>query len=251
MYQRNAMTLAAGVAGAFLAACSEAPKPTAPSVITSLEAAAAKGGAGGSSPVIALAITIADVDAGGNLMGIASDGQGPYIDGVGGVTASLTQYGNLAFDVAAGGTRKHPTCATRPIIYHFDNPVDPANTYRPDDSECFISFHFSTGATASNPWIPIQDLGVNGNPASECGYMGNNLQNSTTKWLVSFKKGHEATDPVSYAVFTRVSVSPDAWTVQPVGSCSAISNVGALRSDDGSVLYGYYYLPFLMTLRPK
>jgi len=41
------------------------------------------------------------------------------------------------------------------------------------------------------------------------------------------------------------------WTVQPAGSCSPASNIAALRSDDGSVLHGYYTMSFLFTLTAK
>jgi len=41
------------------------------------------------------------------------------------------------------------------------------------------------------------------------------------------------------------------WTVQPAGSCSPTTNVAALRSEDGSVLHGYYTMPFLFTLTAK
>ena len=70
---------------------------------------------------------------------------------------------------------------------------------------------------------------------------------------MSFHKGFEDTagSPTAYAVFTRVSITPAVWTVQPAGSCSAASNVAALRSSEGSVLYGYYTVPFLFTLRTK
>ena len=112
------------------------------------------------------------------------------------------------------------------------------------------NYHFSTGASSLLPAVPLQNLGVNGNPVSQCMYMGNSVASATTTWRVSFHKGNEdvITSPAAYAVFTRTSVSPARWIAQPVGSCSPNSNVASLRNDDGTILYGYYYLPFYFTL---
>jgi hypothetical protein len=75
----------------------------------------------------------------------------------------------------------------------------------------------------------------------------------TTTYRVSFHKGFEdtAASPTAFAVFTRVSGTPAVWTVQPAGSCSPASSVAALRSADGSILYGYYSIPFLLTLTAR
>ena len=50
---------------------------------------------------------------------------------------------------------------------------------------------------------------------------------------------------------TPSGVNPAVWTVQPVGSCSPNSNVAALRAGDGTVLYGYYNMPFFFTLTAR
>ena len=162
--------------------------------------------------------------------------------------AVLDQTGTFAFNTKSA-THK---AAIRSVTYNFNSPVDPLNTYRPTPSNS-QNFHFSTGTSALSPFIPIQNLGVNGNPSSQCGYMGNSIANSTTGWRVSFHKGNEdvSNSPAAFALFTRTSVSPAVWTVTPVGSCSPISNVAALRSDDGTVLYGYYNVPFFFTLQAK
>ena len=135
------------------------------------------------------------------------------------------------------------------MVYNFNNPVDPNNSYRPSPDNMH-NYHFSTGGSpyGTNPFIPLQNLGINGNPATECIYMGNGVSNSTTTWRVSFHKGNEDT-PTSLSAFAVVTrISNTQWKVTPVGSCSPNANVGALRNDDGSVLYGYYYMPFSFTL---
>lgn len=207
----------------------------------------AKGG--GNPPEVQLAITVEDTDPLGNPYGITSDGKGPYVHGVNNVQAILASGGNLAFDTYSSNK---PNCATRWVHYNFDNPVDPSNTYRPSPSDC-NNYHFSNGASAFRPWVPLQYLGLNGNPATQCGYFGNGIGNSATNWRVSFHKGYEDVEdsPASYAVFTRTGVNPDIWTVEPIGSCSPASNVAALRGPDGTPLYGYYDVPFRFTLRRK
>ena len=196
---------------------------------------------------ISLTVTVADVDASGIPYGIRSDGRGDYTNGSQNVQAVLDGIGTFAFN-----TRNTGKAAQRWVTYDFSRPVDPANGYRPSPTTS-ENYHFSTGPSAYSPFIPIQNLGVNGNPSTECVYMGNSLANATTSWRVSFHKGNEdsSDSQTAYAVVTRTSVSPATWTVQPVGSCSPNSSVASLRSGDGTLLYGYYYLPFFMTLRAR
>ena len=194
-------------------------------------------------PIISLSVTVNDATG----YNITSDGKGNYKNGIDKVQAILDQYGTFAFNTNTS-TR---LAAIRWVTYNFNNPVNPNNTYRPSPSNS-KNYHFSTGGSSfgTNPFIPLQNLGINGNPASECIYMGNGIYNSTTSWRVSFHKGIEdvSISPTAFAVVTRISATE--WTVQPLGSCSpsANDNVAALRSGDGSVLYGYYNLPFFFTL---
>ncbi len=203
---------------------------------------------GTSLPTVSLIVTVSNTDGLGNVYGIQSDGKGVYTDGSQYVQAILDQYGTFAFNTDIYSNRT----AIRWVTYNFNNPVDPTNTYRPSPGNT-KDYHFSTGPSAYSPFTPIQNLGINGNPATECIYMGNGIQNNTTSWAVSFHKGYEdtSTSPTAYAFVTRTSVSPAVWTVTPVGSCSPNSNVASLRSGDGTVLYGYYNIPFLFTLTAK
>jgi hypothetical protein len=204
----------------------------------------------GSVGPIELVVTISDVDGSGNPYGIQSDGLGAYINGVQEVQAVLDQYGTFAFNTAGKRT------APRLVKYNFNNPVDPSNTYRPTLG-AVQNHHFSTGGSNYSPFIPIQNLGINGNPVSECAYMGNGIADglsvNSPAWRVSFHKGLEdvSNGPTAFAVITRTSVSPAVWTITPSGACSPVSNVASLRSSDTSFLYGYYNLPFMFTLRAK
>jgi hypothetical protein len=198
---------------------------------------------------IPLSITVSNTDASGNPSGITNDGLGPYVDGVQNVEARLDLAGTLAFNTF---TAKRGA-ATRWVRYDFTHPVDPLNLFQPPQDPT-QNYHFSTGGSQYSPFVPVQFLGTPGYPTSECGYMGNGFQaNSSTGYRVSFHKGFEDTagSPTAFAVFTRTSVTPAVWTVQPTGSCSPTANVAALRSSDGSALFGYYTIPFLFTLTAK
>ena len=201
-------------------------------------------------PVVSLVVTVSDAP--GN--NVTSDGLGNYVNGVKNVQAILDQSGTFAFNTNSSSNPN--TLASRWVNYNFDNPVDPTNTYRPDPSNT-KNYHFSTGGSpyGTSPFIPIQYLGINGNVGTECIYMGNGLSNSNTSWRVSFHKGNEDVQngPTAFAVVTRTKIKAvngvDEWTIAAVGLCSPNSNVAALRSGDGTFLYGYYNIPFLFTLR--
>ena len=243
MNRSAAITLALVVTAA--TACSDAPRSAglvAPDI-------APQGAKSGSLTPVSLVVTVSNADSLGNALGITNDGQGGYVDGSRNVQAVIDQYGTFAFNTF---TANHGS-ATRWLNYDFTHPVDPSNTFNPPQDHT-QNYHFSTGGTVFSPTVPLQDLGVNGNPSSQCMYMGNSFaSNSSTTYRVSYHKGNEntQTSPTAFAVFTRVSVSPAVWTVQPVGSCSPNSNVASLRSGDGTILYGYYTIPFFFTLTAK
>lgn len=203
------------------------------------------GGNPNALPIISLRVTVNDAE--GN--NITSDGKGDYINGTDYVQAILDQSGTFAFNTFSPPQRVKNAPVKRWVVYNFNDPVDPENTYRPTPDNSH-NYHFSTGGSpwATNPFIPLQNLGVNGNPATECIYMGNGISNNTTTWRVSFHKGLEDTEtsPTAFAVVTRVSST--VWTITPLGTCSLNSNVASLRNNADNTLYGYYYLPFSFTL---
>src|SRR5450759_1778732 len=121
----------------------------------------ARGGPTAPSPV-SLIVTASDVDATGTQYNIQIDGMGAYTDGSQNVQAVLDQYGTFAFNTPAQ-TRKSQI---RRLTYNFNSPVDPLNSYRPTLANTGL-YHISTGPSSFNPFIPIQNLGINGNPASE------------------------------------------------------------------------------------
>lgn len=213
-------------------------------------ATARAGGNPNTLPIVSLRVTINDADG----YNITSDSKGDYINGTDYVQAILDQSGTFAFNTFSPPTKIKNAVVKRWVNYNFNNPVNPGNYYRPSPSNT-KNYHFSTGGSVfgTNPFIPLQNLGVNGNPASECVYMGNGIYNSTTAWRVSFHKGLEdvATSSTAFAVVTRTSISPAEWTITPIGFCSPNSNVASLRADATSELYGYYYIPFYFTLKAQ
>ena len=219
-----------------VAGCGERPQATAP---TRLAAQTIMDAKSGTLTAVPLVVTVSDFMGGG----ISSDGGGAYTDGSQNVAAVIDQFGTFAFDTKAS-TR---IAAVRWVTYSFSSPVNPLNTYVPTPSNS-QDYHFSTGASAFSPFIPLQNLAIG---SSECGYMGNEIANSTQSWRVSYHKGYEdvSGSPTAFAVFTRTGAN--TWTVAPSGTCSPNSNVAALRSADGTVLYGYYNLPFFFTLTRK
>lgn len=201
---------------------------------------------------VSLVVAVSNVDGLGNPYGITNDGQGTYVDGQQYVSAVLDQYGTFAFNTFVP-PKSFRGPAVRWVNYDFSHPVDPSNTFQPTQDHTRI-YHFSTGGSGLLPWVPLQNLGINGNPSTECGYMGNSFSDlSETVYRVSYHKGLEdtQTSPTAFAVFTRTSVSPAVWTVTPVGSCSANSNVASLRNDATNFLYGYYDMPYFFTFTAK
>jgi len=243
-YPRLGICLTIAVAAT---ACGEGTQPagTSPAAPSDWSQAAKPG----NPPAISLRITVSNSDASGNPSGITNDGLGDYVDGVQNVEARLDSAGTLAFNTF---TANHGA-ATRWVNYDFTRPVDPLNLLRPPQDHT-QNYHFSTGPSQFSPFVPIQYLGTPGYATSECGYMGNGFQaGGSTAYRVSFHKGYEdtANSSTSFAVFTRVSLTPAVWTVQPAGSCSPSSSIAALRSGDGTVLHGYYTMPFLFRLTAK
>ncbi len=197
---------------------------------------------------VPLVVTIADQcqDATGasTPCNIHSDGLGDYINGSQGVGAQIDQYGNYIFD---SGT-------TRTVFYDFSSPLpgypaNPVTTYQYNNHH-FASMKPRTAADTAQ-WKPMQNMTVG---AVECvalatGVSTSGSVGSRTTYHVLFHYNSEdnINTPTSYAIVTHTD--DNTWTMVPVAGCSdAHVNVGALRSSDESILYGYYKLPFSLKL---
>ena len=187
---------------------------------------------------------------------INSDDKGSYTDGVDNVKAVLDQYGNFIFD-----TNNSRKSAIRYIVHDFSRlfreGTGPAPA--PDPKR---NFHFATikSKFATGDHIMIQRMGVNEKQCLALGSGYGLLSDPKLSARLSFHRGQEDnnTSPTAYAVVTRTG--ENTWTMAPGGAdgtCRNVSlaaqngDVGAVRNDDGTQLYGYYHLPFIFTLTRK
>jgi hypothetical protein len=117
------------------------------------------------------------------------------------------------------------------------------------DVSIFFIMHVNIAINASG--LTIQDLAV-----GQTKYIGFSAGISIIEsGVLNFHRNSTEdtpTTPTSYVYVTRISASPAGpgqWLMTPAppasGSCSSISNVGALRIN--TVLYGYYNMPFSFT----
>jgi hypothetical protein len=193
-----------------------------------------------------LAVTVQDADPLGAAYRIQSDGLGEYVNGVQTMTAEIDGSGNLQFGPALSST------LARRIRFDFSAPVDPLNSYRPDESGQ-QEWKFKTNPNVVPGTPAINALGVNGNPVSGCYGSTVSHQNAGIRYPIVY---NTASDPQSVNVYiTRTSVSPATWTVVTNGPCAAIANHGALYSqlvtnkNAPLVFHGYYQASFSLLLR--
>lgn len=243
---RHASVLAASTAF-LLGACAETTSaPSGPLELTpktSMTAAAAPS----KNTSTAIAVQVADTGPSGAYR-IRSDGLGEYVNGVQGMTAEIDPYGNLQITPTNGASTTPPQ---RTLRFDFSAPTDPLNAYRPDESGQW-NFKIKTNAVG----LPrIQDLGINGNPASACYSATIAHENRTTHHRAIF---NPASDPSSTRAFiTRTSISPATWMMVSDGPCVVNANVAGVWSQDlvrknaPLVFRGYYNLQFSIQLRAK
>jgi hypothetical protein len=168
---------------------------------------------------------------------------GEYINGFQGILAELDDPGNLQFGPVNGRSTTPPQ---RTLVMDYSEPADPLNTYRPNESPQW-NFKIKTG-NAGKP--RIQDLGVNGNPASMCYPTTIAHEDKTTHHRAVFNLA-----PSGNAYITRTSISPATWTMVSDGPCSGNANWGGVSSQDlvaknaPLVFRGYYLLQFSLLLR--
>ena len=174
---------------------------------------------------------------------IQSDGLGEYVNGLQGMLAEFDDPGNLQFSPENGRSTTPPQ---RTLALDYSAPTDPLNTYRPNPTGQW-NFKIKTG-NAGKP--RIQDLGVNGNPVSECYATTVAHADRITSQVVRFNA-----TPSANAYITRTSVSPATWTMVSDGPCTGNANWGGLTSQDliaknaPFIFRGYYSLQFSLLLR--
>lgn len=179
----------------------------------------------GTVPEVYLKVTVRD--AAGDK--VKSDGGGDYIHGSQNVSARFDQYGNFLFNSVGPKpnrvTLRWFNCTfDDPIVVYITPPVTAENN------------RITGISTGNGKSMPIQNFAIG---QSECiGFAGGP---DVGEWRLNCSGDGQS----SYMVITRISSTQ--WTLEPVGTCSPISNVGALRYGAGT-LYGYYRVPFSFTL---
>ena len=222
----------------FAAACADRAQPT--EALVPLSGRGLAAARPGTSTEVRLNVTITDFTS-----GLESDGLGTYYDGIDKVTAYLSQYGALQFDTDIGLTNQ----AKRHVHWHFSG-YDPVPGWLETRNNKII--------TASP--INIQDLGINGNPLSECislgaGFFGSTTvtkggktTTTTTNWNPSFRYGAEANLTGTAYVTVATNAAGGPWVMTP-GCGTGTGDVASLRND--GALKGYFSMPFQITLTKK
>jgi hypothetical protein len=239
MFMRSTPLLHALSASLILAACND--PASAPLVARDPAPALSKA----AQPTL-LAVTVQDADEIGVAYMIQSDGLGEYVNGVQTMTAEVDASGNLQFGPAFSAS------LARRIRFNFTAPVDPLNSYRPDESGQ-QEWKFKTNPNVVPGTPAINALGVNGNPVSGCYGSTVSHQNAGTRYPIIY---NTASDPQSVNVYiTRTSISPATWTMVTNGPCAGTANRGALYSQTVTnknapmVFRGYYQISFSLRLR--
>jgi hypothetical protein len=202
---------------------------------------------------VLLSVTLSNNYSDGTACNIQSDANGPYVNGSQNVSAVIDQYGNFLFNTQASSNPRSST-VLRWFNYNFSQPLSGYSAQNINvDHTKMGNFNMIKSNLSTLPFIPLQNLGINGNPTTECVTLGGGFSSTTTDYRVSFHRGAEdvSTSASSLVFVTRTKVKVpdgiDEWTITPAG-CSGNQNVGALRTGDGSTLIGYYSLPFYFTL---
>jgi hypothetical protein len=203
-------------------------------------------------------VTIDDTLSDGTPTMIQSDGGGPYINGVAGVTLNLSS-GVINF---WPGTRS----GTRNVSFSNGGPYQSlTNQVRTDLPAPTDYLTPPTGMTGTGQALvfpraagpggatPVENMAVN---SSQCGHFWWAITESSTGdgWRVPNFHYNEANVPESsYVVVTRVDSTH--WTVESDqhGTCGAPNSVGmvlhgeTVKGQTTTYADGYYYVPFHLT----
>lgn len=199
------------------------------------------------APSTPIAVTVEDQGPSGAYR-IQSDGLGEYLNGLQGMQSEIDGFGNLQI---TPNNLNASTAPQRTLTFDYNSPADPLNTYRPDNG---VQWNFKIKSNKVNNGNPgIQDLGVNGNPASGCYNVTIAHATVTTQYTDEF---NPAARPLStYVYITRTAISPATWTMVSDGPCvvnpswSGLISLDRIGKNPTGVFRGYYNLRFSIRLR--
>ena len=206
------------------------------------ESASAKASLSTALPTYSLKVTV-DNSSGNK---ITSDGLGDYTNGSQNVQAIIDKYGNFIFTTNTITTRT----PSRTLNFDFSNVINQFSTPPATNTSKSYTLETLASTVSGIPFTPLQNLGINGNPTTECvSFRGRGVTNNTIEWRTTFHAGFEdrIDNTTAFGLVTRINATQ--WTITALGNCaSAIPNKAALRSGNAQTLYGYYNLPVSLTL---
>lgn len=203
----------------------------------------------GKLPVVPLAVIVEPMGSSGMATRMTGDSGGPYVDGLQGVIARLTEFGGLLLDFQVGGS-------ARRVFFDYSQPVAASNGYYPP-TDPVVASNLRMSQTSSS--VPMQSMA---NGSSQCIALGTAFDLNTTD-KASFRNLYQRpgspfdVSATSYALVTRVTAS--SWEVE-TGSASCdtsgyavalLMEVRTTKRTSTSVDRGLYHLPFRLTLIVK
>ena len=177
---------------------------------------------------------------------VTSDGLGDYTNGSQYVTAIIDKYGNFIFDsFNSNSVQARPI---RKLNFDFSDVITQYST--PPSTNTSKNYHLEAFAsvTPGITFTPLQNLVTN---QSECvSFRAWGVTNGTIEWRALFHSGFDDRDTsrTGFGLVTRVDATH--WTISGLGNCTPASNqnVTALRGPNANTIYGFYRLPFSITL---
>lgn len=228
----------------------------------------------GTSPPVALRVTIENANSSGVGCAVCSDNGSEYIDGQQGIVAVFNKYGHFVFTFQNGETtRSIQVNYASPFLLPVPSPPDsPPTGYHTGEIHTF---------KVGDPYVNLQDMQV-GNDKSQCVGTGWTLDTFAANNITWNNNLHRTgsvfhDDRTSCAVVTCVEADGAdkcvRWEIEPkktyldafgqpvtiacnnttgqVESVASVVKVVAVRNKQTYVNYGLYELPFKLTLRKK
>ena len=198
-----------------------------------LKATAQQGKPSKDWPVVRLDVVIEDVDSLNSACSICSDGNGAYVDGADGVSASFDQWGNLIIDF---GTRT----VSRGVEFTFADPDLPSGV--------FLDSYVATRGAG----LPLQNLQNN---ESVCAQMNWAFRADTEYRLLFQRSDYAVAEDSAWAFVSRVD--DDTWTLEPRGMTDCDTGQDSLativslstKGKQVTIPQGSEVMPFSLTLR--
>lgn len=212
----------------------------------------------GASQTVSLRLSFETAMSDATPCAVCGDGFGEYVDGVDGISASLSRYGHLAFYFQGGAAGPRRVLFSYLDFYPSPNHPTPDPSQLPNGPQ---SYGELVTINAFTPYTPIQDMHVGDAP--QCLKTGWTLGQGSPVWNNNYHRdGSRFFDAqTSYVVVTCVEQDATGkctkWELEPsAGGCNSgtvatLANVLKITSTKKSSTYqdyGLWRLPFKVTL---